>query len=156
MAQVIKAPNRFDHYSRKKVFLAGSMAMGTAPDWRSEVVEALKDENIVILDPWRDDWDSSWEQRAKDDNFREQVEWELDGLEDADVVLVYFAPGTSAPISLFEFGLLAQRGKTVVCSDDGFWRYGNIKVVCDRYGIPLTGNLDDAALAVKTALRLLL
>ena len=85
----------------------------------------------------RESWDSSWTQSIDNIQFREQVEWELNGLDRADIIVVYFDPSTKSPITLLEVGLHAQSGKMLLCCPDGFWRKGNIEIVCDRYDIPL-------------------
>jgi nucleoside 2-deoxyribosyltransferase-like protein len=132
----------------RRVFLAGSIEMGKAEQWQERIVAALSeagdgDGDLVILNPRRDDWDDSWEQRADDPRFSEQVSWELDMLDAADVVVMYFAPGTKSPVSLLEFGLCARSGKLKVCCPEGFWRRGNVEMVCRRLRIPLFETLDD-------------
>ena len=74
--------------------------------------------------------------------FREQVEWELHAQDQATLIVMYFAPATKAPITLLELGLAARSGKLVVGCPDGFWRKGNVEVVCAEYGIPLVADLD--------------
>jgi hypothetical protein len=142
MATIIKAPGEMDLYGKKSLFLAGSIEMGKAENWQERVEKELAGEDALILNPRRDDWDSSWEQTIANDNFREQVEWELFGLEHCDIVAMYFAPDTMAPITLLEFGMYAMSGKLSVCSPPGFWRRGNLEVVCDRYGIHLYSDFD--------------
>jgi hypothetical protein len=71
------------------------------------------------------------------------VEWELDMLDAADIVVMYLAAGTKSPISLLELGLYARSGKLKVCCPEGFWRRGNVEVVCRRYRVPLFATLDD-------------
>jgi len=119
------------------LFLAGSIEMGGATDWQNELVSALGPRNVTILNPRRDDWDASWRQSIEEPKFREQVEWELDGLERADLVAMWFEPSTKSPITLLELGLTARNEKLIVGCPDGFWRKGNIEVVCGRFGIPL-------------------
>lgn len=63
-------------------------------------------------------------------------------LEAADIVAMYVAPETKAPVSLLELGLHARSGKLRVCCPDGFWRQGNVEMVCARYGVPLFDTLD--------------
>ena len=58
----------------KSIFLAGSIEMGIAESWQEKVVQELKNEPVIILNPRRDDWDSSWEQKIDNLQFREQVE----------------------------------------------------------------------------------
>src|SRR5580658_10474927 len=92
----------------RTVFLAGSIEMGAAPAWQGAFARAFADrDDLTLLNPRRDDWDSSWRQRLDDTRFRGQVEWELEGQERADVITMYFAPETRAPITLLELGLFA-------------------------------------------------
>jgi len=81
------------------------------------------------------------EQTISDSHFRAQVEWELEALENAQLIVMYFAPTSKAPITLLELGLLATSGRLRVCCPDGYWRKGNVEVVCERYGIPLLPDL---------------
>lgn len=83
-------------------------------------------------------------QTIDDPKFFEQVSWELDALERADHIFMYLPPQTKSPISLLELGLFADSGKMIVCCPNGFWRKGNVEVVCDRYDIPLYGDIDSA------------
>ncbi len=136
---------------RRTVFLAGSIEMGTADDWQSRLTAALGDRDLVVLNPRRDDWDASWRQSISSPKFREQVEWELAGLERADVIAMWFAAGTKSPITLLELGLSARGGKLIVGCPDGFWRRGNIEVVCARYDIPLHGAWEPFVAAVLAA-----
>jgi hypothetical protein len=138
----VKAPSQPGFETR--IFLAGSIEMGRAEQWQERIMDAMSDvSGLVILNPRRDDWDASWEQRADNPEFAEQVNWELDMLDAADIVVLYLAPGSESPISLLEFGLCAHSGKLKVCCPDGFWRKGNVEIVCARHRIPLFGNLDD-------------
>jgi len=71
-------------------------------------------------------------------------------LDAADIVVMYLAPGTKAPISLLELGLCARTGKLRVCCPEGFWRRGNVEMVCERYQIPLSATLDDLIAELRT------
>lgn len=63
----------------------------------------------------------------------------------AHKVLMYLQPGTMSPISLMELGLVAGNGRqTVVVCPDGFWRKGNVDVICARNGCPVFQTLDEA------------
>lgn len=136
MPELIKPPSSFGHLTGKTIFLAGSIEMGTAIDWQTKTGQILLDIGWNVLNPRRDDWDSSWEQSIDNPQFKEQVSWELAGLERADTVLFYFDPNTKSPITLMELGIVSQMKKTwhVICPD-GFWRKGNVDVVCERYGL---------------------
>jgi len=146
----VKAPD--EPNVEVRIFLAGSIEMGKAEQWQQQVVDAMADvDNLVILNPRRDNWDSSWEQRAANAQFFEQVIWELDMLDAADIIVMYFAPETMSPISLLELGLHARSGKLKVCCPDGFWRRGNIEVVCQRHGIPLFDDLEELLASLREA-----
>ncbi len=150
MARVLKppAPLALDG-ADPSVFLAGSIEMGAAADWQAQVEQSLRDLDVVLLNPRRDEWDASWVQSASNPPFREQVEWELEGLERTTVIAMYFAPGTRSPVTLLELGLFARSGKLLVCCPDGFWRKGNVEVVCGRYGVPLVSELAELVRLVR-------
>jgi hypothetical protein len=133
------------------VFLAGSIEMGAAEDWQSTLTAALGDRELYVLNPRRDEWDASWRQSIDEPKFREQVEWELDGLDRADVIAMWFAGGTRSPITLLELGLHARSGKLIIGCPPEFWRRGNIEVVAARCGIALHATWDSFQRAVLTA-----
>lgn len=136
------------------VFLAGTIDMGDSVDWQAKLTEELKGEDIMILNPRRDDWDSSWEQSIRDENFVGQVDWELTGQEHADLVVFYFADGSKSPITMLELGLAVGQNKPAIvyCTDE-FYRKGNVDVVCDRHGIPVAETWDEFVGFIREAVR---
>ena len=152
MAIVYKAPQYtfLTVCSKTRIFLAGSIDMGNAENWQERLERELKDYDVVICNPRRDDWDSTWVQSINNPKFNEQVTWELDNIESADLVIFYFDPNGQAPITLMELGLCAGREQhAIVCCPDGYWRKGNVEMICDRYGIPLYNTIDDLINVVK-------
>jgi hypothetical protein len=129
----------------KAIFLAGSIEMGSAENWQARVEEFFTyyPREITILNPRREDWDSSWTQEFTNPQFYQQVNWELTALKKADLIIMYFHPDTKSPISLLEFGKFAESGKMLVCCPTGFWRKGNVDIVCERYGIPNYESLEE-------------
>lgn len=148
MAEVIKPP-----YRKLSIFLAGSIEMGIAEDWQSKIEEELKDYDVTIFNPRRDEWDSSWEQTIHNPQFREQVEWELDHLDKADIILMYFDENTKSPISLLELGLYASSGKMIVYCPEGFWRKGNVDIVANRYDVKQVQSMNELLTAVRNLAR---
>jgi hypothetical protein len=142
---IFKPPHNIAHRNTimKSVFLAGSIEMGKAEDWQTNLANYFNDNNWNVFNPRRDDWDSSWTQDFENPQFYQQVNWELNALEQSDLIIMYFAPGTQSPISLLEMGLYASSGKLHVVCPDGFWRKGNVEIVCNYYNIPFTDSLDD-------------
>ena len=127
-----------------RVFLGGSIDMGNSTDWQQELISAVSNIELVkpvhIYNPRREDWPSS-------DNYREidiQINWELDHLEKADLIVMNILADSKSPISLMEIGLFARDNKLIVFCPKTFYRYGNVRVVCKRYGIPLftTNNIE--------------
>jgi hypothetical protein len=146
--EVVKPPNR--ELKELRVFLAGSIEMGTAVDWQAELADMLKDvEGLTLFNPRRDDWDSSWKQSIDSPQFVEQVEWELDMMEAADFIVMYFDVNTKSPITLLELGLYATSRKLIVCCPEGFYRKGNVDVVCQHYKVMQAMSLKAIADAIK-------
>jgi hypothetical protein len=152
--QIIKPDSKNqESENRPSVFLAGSIEMGVAEDWQAQTEKMLGDLNITIFNPRRDDWDNSWTQEQKNLQFNYQVNWEMNKLEEADIVLIHFLPGTKSPISLLELGLHADNSNVIVCCPEGFWRKGNVEIVCTRYNIPFYENFENAIGAVRTKIQ---
>lgn len=124
----------------ESIFLGGTIDNGNSWDFQQYIIEKFKDVDIKLYNPRRLDWDSSWKQNIENKPFNEQVSWELTCLEKADIIIMYFAPNSVSPISLLELGLF--KDKCIVCCPEGYWRKGNIDIVCDRYNIPNFDNLD--------------
>lgn len=132
---VVMPPTRRFKTHGKSVFLAGSIEMGKAEDWQARATDALSPAMQVIYNPRRLDWDSSWTQEIDNPEFNAQVNWELDMIKIADYVLFYFDPNTKSPITLMELGTCVGRGATIsVCCPKGFWRKGNVDILCEREG----------------------
>jgi hypothetical protein len=151
----VKPPNSFEGMMGKpSVFLAGAIDMGGAEDWQAKVEKFLEDKDCVILNPRRDDWDSSWKQEIENEQFRGQVEWELEGLEEVDVVAMGLPAESKAPISLMELGLHAKGGNVVVWCPSGYWKKGNVDVVCARYGIEVFEDFEEFCSEIGERLRI--
>lgn len=162
----VKAPNNYMSIWKKDtnvpiVFLAGSIEMGTAEKWQDRVASMLKDEKVILLNPRRDDWDSSWKQTIDDPQFSEQVRWEQLGLIHSDIVFFYFDSSTKSPITLLEFGQVLERSwhtsvnesemcQMIVCCPQGFWRRGNLEVLCKDNGLELYNDLDSAVECLRS------
>lgn len=155
-AEVITSPQTLPIDDRRpKVFLAGSIDNGAAIDWQTEVVNALAGMEVILLNPRRADWNPAWQSSSDEPEFVRQVRWELHALEQADVVLMYFAPGSQSPVTLLEFGLHARDGKLLVAAPDGFWRKANVDITADHYGVPRFASLSSLIEATRMRLNAL-
>ncbi len=150
MAIIIKPPHSIpkEHINKPRVFLAGSIDMGKAENWQVRVEEALADLDIVILNPRRDGWDWSTEQSIDNPIFAEQVNWEQDMMEMSNFHTFYFDPNGKSPITLMEFGMHMD-WDSVVCCQPGFWRKGNVDIICQRNDIDCYDNVDGFIKAVR-------
>ena len=146
--KVIKAPKPIPPSDEPHVFLAGSIEQDTAEDWQHRFARAMDGFDCVLLNPRRDEWDSTWTEDSP--MFQKQVTWELNALDLSDVIVMYFDPATKSPITLLELGLYAKSGKLIVCCPEGFWRRGNVRIVCERHGVPMYPTLEDLAVAAKS------
>lgn len=140
--RVVTAPDDWRGTPRPRVFLSGSIEQGAAEPWQERAAAECLRRGWTVLNPRRADWDARWVHDLSDPRFVEQVEWELAGLEDADGVLAVFDPATASPITLLELGLLARSGRLVVVCPPGYWRRGNVQVLCRWYRIPLVDDLE--------------
>lgn len=148
LKKTIKPPNpiSLNKDNSTTIFLAGSIEMGKAIEWQKEVENYLQDNPgySTTFNPKRDEWDSSWSQTFQNPQFYQQVSWELNSLDRADIIFMYFDPNTKSPISLLELGLYASSRKMIVCCPEGFWRKGNVDIVCEKYNIPLFNDIGKA------------
>lgn len=152
--ELLKPPATIEfHKWNTYVFLAGSIEMGKAELWQDRACKLLEETYFVVLNPRRGDWDSSWEQSIKNDQFVEQVTWELEGIENSNMILFYFDPDTKSPITLLELGLvagMANKEYVVVVCPEGFYRKGNVDIICDRYGLRQYDDLETACRFIAT------
>lgn len=141
----IKAPDSSSFDSFKKIFTAGSIEMGAAEPWQDELAKRLEGLKVIVFNPRRDDWDSSWVQDpTPGTQFHTQVSWELDHIEKSDLVVFYFDPKTQSPITLLELGhVLGKSRYCIVCCPDGYFRKGNVVITCARNGIQVLNSKEE-------------
>lgn len=104
--QYIEASNteKANHVS---VFLAGGIT--NCPDWQSEAVKALVDEEVTLFNPRRKVYPMDDPNAAQ-----EQIAWEFERLRSADIAAFWFSVGSLNPIVLFEFGSALEREQSIV------------------------------------------
>lgn len=140
--------NRTDDFA---VFLAGSIELDTAIKWQKEVEDELEKLGIPVnvFNPRRDGMDPNMSQDYDNPEFYHQVCWELNGLHRSDCIFMFFDPDCKSPISLLELGLFASSKKMIVVCPRGFWRKGNVDIVCEKYDVPLFDNLSSGIAYLK-------
>lgn len=125
------------------IFIAGSIDMGQAEDWQADFESFFDDQQVTLLNPRRDIWDMNQEQSINNPYFAEQVNWELDGLQRADIIALYFGPTTTSIISMMELGMFADSGKVITYCPKQFWRRGNVEICASRNPVLLTDSIQD-------------
>lgn len=92
----IESPELY-YTGKVSLFLAGGIT--SCPNWQKEMVELLKDLDIVIYNPRRENFP------IEDPNAAyEQIKWEFETLDRVDMILFWFSRGSLNPIVLFEYG----------------------------------------------------
>lgn len=143
-------PNHLDK-NDVVIFLAGSIDNGRAVNWQPHLASALDYHynksvsgglainRLVIANPRRPEWNP----QAGEAEVEEQILWEQAWLGIAKAVFFHFAPGSQAPISLLELGLVLNDDKKSVAVNcpETYYRYTNVRVMCEKYNIPLTKTL---------------
>lgn len=127
------------------IFLGGSIEMGKAEDWQQHLTKTLANkpyaDHLMLYNPRREDWDSSWSQDPHEGPFRDQVTWELNYQAKADILVYYFCAETVSPITLLEFGIHHQ-DQPIVGLDPHYGRFGNMILTCEYLGIPFKKSWD--------------
>lgn len=157
MAYELQAPNELPDNLRREdlttIFLAGSIEMGKAERWQDRLIKALDyRDNLIFFNPRRADWDNSWKQDpTPGTQFHEQVTWELDHIQSADIAVFYFDPETQSPITLLELGVAISDTwqQTIVCCPDGYFRKGNVVLTCARFNVPVVNSFDELVETLK-------
>lgn len=123
-----------------KIFMAGTIDMGNSRDWQKEFYETFSsmDGRYILFNPRQEHWDAT---RPGEMDY--QVRWELDHLEQADMIVMYILGTSKSPISLLEMGLHARGGKMHIICEKDFYRYDNVRITCDWYGVPMYETLDE-------------
>lgn len=142
-AQVIRAPARPQQTHRLSIFLGGTASDTGEPDWREALNKGLADQAVTIFDPKRDDWDATWREDFSDTRWADQIQWELDMQDTADIIVVLFHGVTAAPVSLAEMGMASRTGKLIACALDGYCKKGYVEAVCRKFKAPFVRSEDE-------------
>lgn len=133
-----------------RIFLAGTIDNGESEDWQTKYLCTIIDranhvndlpfvdnskELWMVFNPRRKNWNANDSSDSSAMNI--QVNWELDHLEIANSIIMNILPNSKSPISLMEMGLFAKTEKMVVYCPEDFYRFHNVRILCERYNIEL-------------------
>lgn len=141
--QSLIAPNEINLSQYKdyfKIFLAGTIDKGDSENWQQKIIDKFASINInaIFFNPRRNFWPNETGEIEK------QIKWEQKHLEAADLIIMNILPNSKSPISLLELGLYSNKNMIVFCTSD-FYRWENVKLTCEKYGIKLieSNNIED-------------
>lgn len=106
--EVITCPQTDDRQDDDlpRIFMAGGIS--GCPPWQDAFLETVAKVPAVFYNPRRPDFNSTDLSMTK-----EQIKWEVEHLDKADAMIFWFPCETLCPITLFELGKYAQKGKTL-------------------------------------------
>ncbi|ESZ95883.1 hypothetical protein SBOR_3696 [Sclerotinia borealis F-4128] len=154
-----KDETRWQQVLTDYLFTTSSSSTSTSTDSLIACTPVISHPPLTIIDPYNPDWDSTWREDQLNDKFVTQVDFEIECLEVADVVVVGFVGrdvregkiGVGGS-SLVELGVVLGRGKgeglegkkVIVCVESGFWKEGYVRVLCERFGegVSCVGSLE--------------
>lgn len=101
----LEAPRELER-SLASVFLAGGIT--NCPNWQQEMVELLRDTDLILLNPRRVNFPIGDPSAAT-----EQIAWEYNHLRKATTILFWFPCETLCPIVLYELGAWSMTDKPI-------------------------------------------
>ena len=118
----VEAPDPY-HGDKPTVFLAGGIT--GCPDWQAQAADMLAHTELALLNPRRRNFPIH-DPRAS----FQQIEWEFNALNDADVILFWFPASKSVqPIAMYELGRHAVRNtRLFVGADPGYLRRQDVEI----------------------------
>ncbi len=141
----IEAPNYEFDPAKKSVFLAGGIT--DCPDWQTDIVKQLQDQDIVVFNPRRanfpiDDPNAAFE----------QIKWEHEMLRQADIIIFWFCHETMCPIVLYELGAHSMTDKPIIIGiDNDYSRKQDVEIQTQlvRPDIKIVYKLNDVVSELK-------
>jgi len=135
MAFIIKPPDQLNLKYDISIFLAGTIDLGNSDDWQTKLSNEFDMYDVNLFNPRRVVYEEV--------DIKEQINWELDAMEIADIIVVHLESGSKSPVTMLEIGLHAHDEKLIVHCPKDFWRYDNIKITCERYNVTFTEDYDE-------------
>ena len=137
----------FNYSNKKSIFLAGTIDNGNSLNWQDKVIIELINLGISceIYNPRNEHWNSN----PSKEEMENQIKWEQNHLDKADVIAMVLLDNSKSPISLLELGLYANTKKLIVFCTPNFYRWDNVRLTCEKYNIELIQDLHPTIIANK-------
>ena len=153
MSIVVEAPNEvfsIENVKNIKIFLAGGIT--NCPDWQSELIKKLKKyPKLTIYNPRRANFPINNPNASN-----EQITWEFVHLQNADIIVFWFARGSLNPIVLYELGMWgnSRLNTTIIGIDPEYERKDDVilQTVLAKSDTVFVDNLDSIVKKIKSML----
>jgi hypothetical protein len=133
-----------------KLFIAGTIEMGTIRDWQQEIIDFLKmdfaHQHLDVYNPRRPDWNPNW--GHKHPQLVGQIKWERKYLKEAHIITMALFENSKSPISLLELGEYKDKICFIYCPHE-FYRKTNIEIFCSDNNIQVIEDWDIYKIALK-------
>lgn len=143
----IQCPQRYEKSEgEKSLFIAGGIS--GCRIWQDDLVHFLKEEELVVLNPRRKNFDIN----QKDIN-QEQIKWEFEHLKIADAVSFWFPKETLCPITLYELGKISMTEKKLFIGvDPDYKRKEDLEIQTSlvRPDVQIVYSLNDLSSQIKS------
>ncbi len=109
----VQCPAKVEPHDAHKTwgFIAGGIS--NCPDWQKEMVGRIRllglDDDFVVINPRREDFNIHDPKMTE-----QQIEWEREHLDTADLIVFWFPFHTLCPITLYELGVAAASGASLI------------------------------------------
>ena len=137
----------------KSVFLAGTIDNGNSLNWQDKTIIELINlgvKNLEVFNPRREHWNPN----PTKEEMENQIKWEQDHLDKADVIAIVLLDDSKSPISLLELGLYAKSNKLIVFCTPNFYMWDNVRLTCKKYHIELVQDTHPTIIANKIIAKL--
>lgn len=102
--KIITPPSEFTGLDSRRLFVGGGIS--GCPDWQSNLLDSIKELDVVCMNPRREEFDINNQSIAD-----EQIMWEYRHLRKATEILFWFCKETLCPITLYELGAWSMTDK---------------------------------------------
>ncbi|MCR4327502.1 MAG: nucleoside 2-deoxyribosyltransferase domain-containing protein [Nanoarchaeota archaeon] len=103
--KLVRCPEIYEG-NKKSLFLAGGIS--NCPDWQKELINLLRETDLVLLDPRREKFE-----RNNKEMEEEQIKWEFEHLNKSESFSFWFPKETVCPITLYELGKESASNKRI-------------------------------------------
>lgn len=144
----VTPPSLFVPRSGLKIFLAGSICNGDAPDWQNDVASYIEkswtEEDITVYNPRR-------EGEFLPEMESEHAAWTMSMISLADYILLHLTGESGSPISTLELGMFIDDTRLFLSISDDYVRKEVVQYHYNMFGIgQIYDNPNNCVDAMKT------